>query len=644
MATDDEWTIVKPGEEPPPAIASGPSASEWTIVSPGASREARSPPLTASDAANLAYMGANSFTFGLGNRASAVGAALGKGTSYGEELARINAIDEEMRRKHPYWSMGAELGGGIGNAAALVRTGVLRGAPAGASWLAQGVRGAGEGGALGALQGAGTTYSGIPSDYVHNAGMGGVLGAGVGAAAGPIGSLVGGAYRAIADRGWGKQGIPGQLARNAQADEAGLRNLPPGGMVPDAGPSLLGSAQGNVTQGPGSSLLIGNLKARNEASPTRITTHINQDFGEAPVPSFVERDIKTRMSEMGNAYDQAFANARAVDPNPIALYVEGQIGRTAGAAQDALRRVRTDLDIPTNPGVLDPHPERLHAVRSGIKAQLNDPNVDGNTKRVLAQVEQRLSQELWNKVPGIRQIDDAYAELGSQARAIGGDPQSAGRKMFQTGQDVVYRPQELAETMTEAVQPKGTNIGPSAEGLRLQQAARGELERIVGTNKNDLNALDNVLAQPQDWNSQKLAIVFGQERADRLAEVLRNEKTFRDTYQKIYEGTQTHRRGEAAKLAEGEEGKIPTDLSVLGMVGRGGQELWRTARRSAINANRDRIAGMLATQDPIELQTLVDRLLAAQPTRDVRQEIAKRLAERGLIGGASALPPSTTNR
>ena len=137
--------------------------------------------------------------------------------------------------------------------------------------------------------------------------------------------------------------------------------------------------------------------------------------------------------------------------------------------------------------------------------------------------------------------------------------------------------------------------------------------------------------------------MFGQERADALMEVLRRERMFRDTHQKVVEGSQTARRTQAQKAQEGDEGKIPTDLSVLGMLGRGTQELWRSGQRSSINAGRDRIAGMMAEQDPVRLQQLVDQLLAAQPTRDVRQELAKRLVERGL-SGAPALAPSITNR
>ena len=86
-------------------------------------------------------------------------------------------------------------------------------------------------------------------------------------------------------------------------------------------------------------------------------------------------------------------------------------------------------------------------MRSDLKAILRDPNVDGNTKRVLGEVQRRLTQELQAKVPGIRQVDDAYAELGSQQRAAGAG--GAGAEIFDTGRGVVQHQSEQREIMTE---------------------------------------------------------------------------------------------------------------------------------------------------------------------------------------------------
>jgi hypothetical protein len=348
------------------------------------------------------------------------------------------------------------------------------------------------------------------------------------------------------------------------------------------------------------------------------------------------------MQAMGPAYDQVLNNARAIDNRPLALWLEGMIGRTDGPAQAVYRQARASLDIPTNPGTLDPHPIRAQAVRTSVGNRARDPNTDEDARTALQQVHRRLTEELQAKVPGIRELDHQYAELGAQQRAL--QPRSDGAQIFDTGRGNVQRPVELAETMTEAVQPKGVNIGPSAEGFRLQQAARAEMERIVGTNKNDLARLENVLGQPQDWNQQKLAIMFGQDRADRLMNVLQIARQQRDTYQKVYEGSQT-----AARTAAKEQLDAPSDIKVplgqrtgfgtfvaepLGLV-------VNSARNAMAQTQRDKIAQLMATRDPARIQEIADQIQNTAGTRDARQALIQRLIERGIMSGIPLAAQST---
>jgi len=643
MASDDEWTIVPPGAEPPPRNAgTGPTAGEYTIVSPpGVNTPDKS--FTGSDVGNLAAMAANSATFGLGNRASALGAAARGSESYSEALARLHAKDEEMRAKHPWSSVGSELAGGAANAAGLIRAGILRAAPAGATLARQAFTGGAQGLGLGALQGAGTTYSGIPEDYARNAGMGAILGAGVGAAAPAIGAVGGSAYRAAADRGF-FGGIPKALAEAGQADAAGLRNLPniPGAMLPDAGPSMTGVAQGarSGAGGPGKTALTSALEGRNAAQGQRITGDIEATFGPAGVPEDIAAGVRSRMQELGPQYEAAFANARAIDNTALAREIETRIVNSRGPEQAALRQVRAMLDIPGNPGHLDPHPRALQAARNAVRgmiAEADNPEV----RRELEMGYRRLTQEMHAKVPGIRQIDSQYAELGAQERAA--QTSSPGSRIFQTDRENVVRPAEAERVMTETAQPKGTNVGPSAEPFRFREATRNELDRIVGTNRHDLAALERILGQPQDWNAQKLATVFGPERAAALRAVMERERTFANTYQDVVKGPQTADRLLAAKALDAGEGKIPLDTTLTGIASRGLQEAARALTRNVSAGNRERIAALMATQDPAALQRLVQQILAATPARDAT-EAGVRNSIVHLLSGAPALAPSSTNR
>jgi hypothetical protein len=256
-------------------------------------------------------------------------------------------------------------------------------------------------------------------------------------------------------------------------------------------------------------------------------------------------------------------------------------------------------------------------------------------QRVLERTNQMLTRELQDKVPGIRQLDSQYAELGSQERAI--RPDSAGGRAFKTDQGTVIRPTELRDILVEAELPKGVNVGPSNEPAYLRGAARAELDRIVGTKKNDLLALENVLANPQDYNSQKLAILFGQDRADAIAAVLRNERRGRDTFQKVVEGSQTAARTEAAKAQEASSGKLPGDKTAYGRVEQALQWGYNKFREHSADTTRDTIARIMATTDRNELQRIIPQLLAAEPDKRARAAIVDQLVSQGVMGIGSGI-------
>jgi hypothetical protein len=82
---------------------------------------------------------------------------------------------------------------------------------------------------------------------------------------------------------------------------------------------------------------------------------------------------------------------------------------------------------------------------------------------------------------------------------------------------------------------------------------------------------------------------------------------------------------------------------MTGLLTRGVQEAARAATSNASAANRERIAALMATQDPAELQRLVQQILAANPGRDATQAATRNAIVRAM-SGAPALAPSLTNR
>ena len=645
MSKESDWVIDTP-----------PAQGGWDVSMPGTTAPEEEKPWAerAKDAAvyyeKLARLGLNTATFGMADRAAAVGEAItGGAPSYAEALKQQRATSDQIARENPQMSVAADIVGGAAGGLGLARFGLTTaGRMAGQPLLRRSAAAAGEGAVLGGAQGAGQTYTGNPMDYVENAGKGAALGGVLGFPAPAIGSVAGGAWKGLENRGFFGS-VPGPVARAAQTDAAGLATLPNRGaraMLPDAGPSMQGVAQGAVIggEGPGRAALIQNLTERNRTVPQTITREADQIFGPAQTPSVVEEGVRGRMRQIGPEYDTLLngPNVRAIDNTALAQRLEALAINERGQTQQVLRQVRGMLDIPTNPGHLDPHPRALHATREEVRGMMNDPSLNETARGRLRQIYAELTGEIQRKVPGIRELDSRYAELGTQAEAV--TAASPGSRMFEKSRTAVTRPDELQDVMTEAAQPKGINIGPSAEPVRLRQAARAELDRIVGTNKNDLLALENLLGRPQDWNAQKLGVMFGQDRANRLLGVLDNERVFRDTFGKVVEGSQTAQRTASKEALDASTGKVPLDLGITGLLARGGQEIIRKARDASTASSRDRIAQILATNDPQQIQALIPRLLAAEPNRERRAEIVRNLVQSGWTGGGAGIVPSTITR
>lgn len=593
--------------------------------------------------------GVNTGTFGSYDRATGgINALRGAAPDYSSGVDEQVKLTEAARKRSPVATTIADFGtvgmGGLG----LARAGVTAVPYLASRFGRLGALGGNvsEGGVLGAAEGAGNTYTGNPADYFGNAGkgavVGGVMGGVLGTVAGPAGE---GAYRGLASqRVPGGAIIPPRLAEAGRTDTAGLQEIisgarGPRAMLPDAGPNLLGTAQGSVLNpvGPGQVGLLNTLRQRNETSAPYIDQTLNRVLGPAPVPSQVMRDVvQPNIDRLSPHYETAYNNAGAVDTQPLANWLDAQVINTRGQAQGAARQVRGMLDLTGVPGTLDPHPRTLGAARTAVRAMRDDPSLDANTRRVMGQTYDQMTNELQARVPGIRQLDSARAEFGAQERALATD--SPGSRIFDTSREHVIRPAELQDIMREAAVPKGT-MRATEEPLRLQQAARAELDRIVGTKKNDLLALENVLANPQDYNSQKLATMFGQDRADQIANVLRNERIGRDTDTAVRLGSQTAQRGAAMKAQDTQAGKLPLETTVTGLVARGIGAAKDALFHKQAATQRDRIAQYMASMNPTEVRAAAQQLLAVQPQRDARAALVRTMMQGGGRGAAAGFVP-----
>ncbi|WP_457661853.1 hypothetical protein [Sinorhizobium medicae] len=205
-----------------------------------------------------------------------------------------------------------------------------------------------------------------------------------------------------------------------------------------------------------------------------------------------------------------------------------------GDAQRALQRVRGMLNV-NGQDVVSNDPRVVFQTRQAIDGVLA---TEANPKVIsaLTETRQMLDDALTRAVPRIKEADAAYAELARQREAV-----QRGQSVLDHGR-TAPRPSELAAEVQKGALPQGMQIGPSAVPLRLSQGARAEVDRILGSNANDIARLNKLVKSDGDWNRARLSQLFGQEKADRLFQVLDNELQFAKTRDVVTRNSETARR------------------------------------------------------------------------------------------------------
>jgi hypothetical protein len=581
-------------------------------------------------------LAANGLTLGMADRfAGGMDALTGQAPSYNAGVDAQHARTQAIRDEAPVLAGIAEAAGGLAGGVGLIKNGVtLAGRAAGAGLLPRiGLFGL-EGGLYGAASGAGNTYTGNAQDYADNAWSGAKTGALIGGALPAVGSAASGIYKvARALTGNNVEGVnragSAALRAAASADEAGLRNLPnlgPEAMLPDAGPSMLGLAQGAATgNGAGKSALVNSLRERDAGTAQRLGQVVDGALGPAPIPSQVDAGIRNNQRALSPVYNEAFREARAVDTRPIAEHIEALIPDSRGPVRAALEQVRSDLNIPGNAAHLEVNPRALLSVRQSIDDALE--NAPGNVQKALGDIRTRVDAELARKVPGIKAADAQYAELARQREAL-----ETGQTIFDTSRATAIRPVELAEALRGGGLPQGQMVGPSAAPIMVRQGARAELDRVVGTNANDLNALERTLATPQDWNNQKARIVFGDSAVERVTEALIANRTFRNTMQKVVEGSRTAPTSAAAKSLEAGDGP-GFDVTMTGLATSGLRAVAKALMGAGSQTTKDQVASLMANPN---YQRIAEALInGAQRTNQGAAAISRAIGQPAYLGASS---------
>lgn len=481
-------------------------------------------------------------------KAAAATVAAFSDETYDQVMDRMNEATRAEKAANPIVDKGAQITGAVaGTIPAVMAAPAAFGAGGGSLLVRSGVSGL-TGATIGGAD-AGVRSGGDPEKIWEGIKLGGLFGLG-----GPLaGKVIGAGARSLVDAlrmrtaaqtagmhpqafGYFRRAVTDDgldaVTLPQRLDEMGSRAIPA-----DLGPNLQKQAGAlAATPGPAQTTIRTTLADRAAGANARIGQTIDETTGRNVVPSEIQADIAANQNAYSPLYREVFREARPYNTEPIASALEADISRIRGPAQARLRQVRDMMNV-ADSKVLSSDPGVMFQTRQAIDGLLKT-EVDPKVISALTEARQMLDDGLARAVPRIKEIDAGYAELARQDEAV-----TRGQQVLDSGR-TAPRPSELAAEVEQGVQPQGMQIGPSAVSLRLSQGARAEIDRIVGTNSNDIAAMNRLIKGEGDWNRARLATLFGPEKAERLFKVLDNERIYADTASTVTRNSET-----AARLA-----------------------------------------------------------------------------------------------
>jgi hypothetical protein len=515
----------------------------------------------------------NGILFGLGDRARAVmGAAIGDG-SYSGNLKQENAESDQFAKDHPIAAPVLEATGGV-----LGPIGALGAASKGASLAGRmgygAAAGAGIGGAQGALSSRDYTD---PLAVAKDAGMGVAVGGGLGGALPVAGAAFGAGIRGAANlargrvegmsRAAGNQLVSAMEADTPAAVRARAAELGENATMADLGPSLLGKAQGaSLNSDEGRSVLQNALTARDKGTNARINRDVDAAIGPAQDQGALtasDRIRRLREEQDAVSYPRALEAAPPIQIAPIMTDLVDRISQApvGGMENKALTNLQTMLTKKVKEPLLDAggypvydkfgqerfrdvpqsHDDAgiLHKVKMEIDnvVEHDKPGLGiaagalNNQQASLKQLRFQINSALEEQVPGYAAANRASAALAKRAEAV-----KAGTQILGSGK-------ETSTPARFAFDFAGISHG---EKVATAKGLRSEVDRILGTQANDLGALRTGLQGEGGWNQAKIGTVYGEDAAKELAATVDRNAAFRATLQAVNQNSMTAQRLSAA--------------------------------------------------------------------------------------------------
>jgi hypothetical protein len=395
---------------------------------------------------------------------------------------------------------------------------------------------------------------------------------------------------------------PLRSARNVTADSldnnamSRIDELGPEGFLGEATPGTVGLMQGHTRPGQAMNILRDKVRARDQLKNERISSEVKRELGPARDPKLIEEDIVTERAKLSPEFESELNKKMLTPPEKAVrelqyLADEGASGTTGMDLTEMKKAL--DLLQPkgqyTKVGIRDVFKAREALWTNIEKLQSNQPALAGRLKRIYGLINEDLA-----KSPDLRALDAKWSQFSKEIDALG-----EGKKVLDQGKEATW-PSSLSSRIDEM---------SSGERTRLMQGARSEIERLIGTNPNDVATLNRLLRGGVDeaskWNYDKLALLFGKDKADNIMNVLHRELTFEENARKILHNSQT---------AEKQAGRSVLDR---GVSREPSSSLWAATVKKALEVkdatvgklydSRDQeLARLLTTQGPAARSELDD--------------------------------------
>lgn len=475
---------------------------------------------------SFARGGLDALAWGFGDEIAAGIEASTGGRDYSTALDRQRESANIAYSENPKSYISGQVAGAV--VPSIATLGGSSGGSLGGTALRTGGMSAGQG----AVYGFGSGEGGA-EERLKNAGKNALLSGAFGAASPFIGKAVGAGWRFVSDK-LAASGIPSAAHAHLldMLAKAGLTPQQAAQKLDDLGSDAMladltqieaaGTARASTDAGE----MMGNrLATRRGGAGARVGSDLDAAMGPAVDPFTVQQSTKAAKSLIGPEYDTAIANAPQLPKTLDGLLSQSLTSPSVGLSMTN-RKVMGGIMSEIDDALLADNPQetasRLLDIRQTLDKQIvydaRDfaalSSADKAAQGTLKQARGVVDDVLKNRIPGVREADAKFSPIAKLQ-----DAYDFGRKELLRGGSGTVTTAELGARLSK---------GTPKENSMVAQGVRTEIDRsLSNARQNPSTTVDRLTSR--DWNNDKLSVLLGKQKAEKLSKAVERESTFTET-------------------------------------------------------------------------------------------------------------------